>query len=208
MDFHTISYSYADIFNEEIIMSKSVKWILGIVFFIGLFIYIYVSTYNSIVRLDENVTTQHANISVQLERRADLIPNLLSTVKAYASHETEIFENLAKSREKLLAASSIDEQAEADAQMTSALGRLFAISEAYPDLKANTNFIRLQDELAGTENRIAVSRRDYNMAVQMYNSAIRVFPGVLIANFTGFTSAKHFEAREGVEAVPAINFDL
>ncbi len=192
-------------------MSTAVKWILGIlgaiVLTIILIVSIIISTYNNIIRLDEAVTTQHSNISVQLERRADLIPNLINTVKGYASHETEIFENLAKSRENLMSANTIDEQAEADAQVTSALGRLFAISEAYPDLKANTTFIRLQDELAGTENRIAVSRRDYNTATQNYNSAIKVFPGVIIARFIGSEEAVYFEATEGSEALPDVNFE-
>ncbi len=191
-------------------MSTAVKWILGILLSIVLIVILFISTvigtYNSLVKLSETVKGQHSNISVQLERRADLIPNLINTVKGYATHETELFENLAKSRQMLLSAGNIQEQANADIQMSSALGRLFAISEAYPELKANTNFIRLQDELAGTENRIAVARRDYNIATKEYNSAIQVFPGVIIATYFGYEDKAYFEASEGAENVPTVEF--
>ncbi len=190
-------------------MSRSTKWILGLfVLFLVMISTTIINSYNNIVRLDESVSTQHSNISVQLERRADLIPNLITTVEAYASHEIDIFENLAKSRENLLKANTITEQAEADLQMTSALGRLFAISETYPDLKANTNFIRLQDELASTENSIAVAKPDYNSAIQKYNSAIRTFPTVIIANFIGFKQAEYFESGKTAQTVSIIKFDF
>ncbi|MGI8496543.1 MAG: LemA family protein [Gemmatimonadaceae bacterium] len=166
--------------------------------------------YNTIQSLDEQTNSARSQIEVQLQRRADLIPNLVQTVKGYATHEETVFKEVADARARL--AGSIQthdpsQMASADAQMTGALGRLLAISEAYPQLKANENFIRLQDELTGTENRIAVSRKDYNDAARQYNTYIRTFPQALTAKATGAKSKSYFEvANAGVRETPTVDF--
>jgi LemA protein len=142
-----------------------------------------------------------------LQRRADLIPNLVETVKGYAAHEREIFTEVAASRARLLAARGPDEAAAANGQLTSALGRLLVIAEAYPQLRASENFQRLQDELAGTENRIAVERRRYNEAVRDYNRRIRSFPTSLMARMFGFEGKTYFEADASAREVPRVQFD-
>ncbi len=165
-----------------------------------------VATYNGLVNEEQKVQTQASNIETQLQRRSDLIPNLVNTVKGYASHEEEIFTALADARAKLSGATSLEEMDQANSELTSALNRLMVIVENYPDLKANENFIGLQDELAGTENRIAQARRDYNDAVQAYNVKIRRFPSNLIAGMFGFEKAELFESSEGASSVPDVNF--
>lgn len=142
-----------------------------------------------------------------LQRRADLIPNLVATVRGYASHERAIFTEVADARSRLIAARTPAEAQAGNQQLDSALGRLLAISERYPDLKANQNFIRLQDELAGTENRIAVERKRYNDVVRDYNTRIRRFPTNLIASATGFSSKPYFEAEAGARQAPKVQFD-
>lgn len=164
------------------------------------------SSYNSLVTLSENVDSQWSQVENQLQRRADLIPNLVETVKGYAQHEEEIFKSVSEARSRLLNAQGVEESAQANAQLTGALGRLLAIAEAYPQLRANENFIRLQDELAGTENRIATARRDYNQAVQAYNTKIKRFPTVIFARILGFESREYFQADEGAQQVPQVNF--
>jgi LemA protein len=165
-----------------------------------------VSRYNSFVRANEAIDGAWAQVENVLQRRADLIPNLVETVKGYAAHETAIFTAVAEARSKLLAAKGPAEAAEANAGMTSALGRLLAISEQYPDLKANENFVRLQDELAGTENRIAVERKRYNDAVLAYNSSIKQFPGNALAGLFGFDKRDYFEAEPQAKEVPKVKF--
>lgn len=165
-----------------------------------------VATYNGLVNEEQKVQTQASNIETQLQRRSDLIPNLVNTVKGYASHEEEIFTALADARAKLSGATSLEEMDQANSELTSALNRLMVIVENYPDLKANENFIGLQDELAGTENRIAQARRDYNDAVQAYNVKIRRFPSNLIAGMFGFEKAELFESSEGASSVPDVSF--
>ena len=145
-----------------------------------------------------------SQIDVQLQRRHDLIPNLVATVKEYAAHEEEVFASVAEARSKLAGAASISEMAEADAELSSALSRLLAIAEAYPELKANQNFINLQDELAGTENRIATARRDYNQTARSYNTSIRRFPTNIIAGMFGFESVDYFEASEAGRETPDV----
>lgn len=135
-----------------------------------------ISAYNRLVELEQNVEGRWAQVENQLQRRADLIPNLVETVKGYASHEQQVFADVAEARSRLLAARTPEDQMEANASLDSALGRLLAISEAYPELKADTSFIRLQDELAGTENRIATERMRFNESVQTWNTTIRRFP--------------------------------
>ncbi len=165
--------------------------------------------YNNIQRLDEQASAAQAQIEVQLQRRADLIPNLVATVKGYAAHEEEVFNNVAQARSRLLNAvqsKDPEQMANADQQMTGALGRLLAISEAYPNLKADENFLRLQDELTGTENRVAVARSDYNDAVRSYNAYIRQFPAVLTAKVIHAKQLKYFQATEQATQVPKVDF--
>ncbi len=166
--------------------------------------------YNSIQSMDENAAAAQKQIAVQLQRRADLVPNLVETVKGYAAHEAEVFEKVAQARAGLAGAVSggkIGEMADANQQMTGALGRLLAISENYPTLKSDQNFLRLQDELTGTENRIAVSRTDYNGAVQAYNEYIRKFPQVMTAKVIGSKAREYFDVTNpGAREVPKVDF--
>jgi LemA protein len=165
--------------------------------------------YNRIQQLDEQAGAAKQQISVQLQRRADLVPNLVNTVKGYAAHEEAVFTNVANARAGLAGAIKAGDPAQmatANAQLTGALGRLIAIAEAYPQLKADQGFLRLQDELAGTENRIATSRNDYNQAVQVYNTYIRTFPQALTAKVTGAGPRTYFEAAPGSETAPQVDF--
>jgi LemA protein len=165
--------------------------------------------YNQIQQYDENAQQAKQQISVQLQRRADLVPNLVNTVKGYAQHEEAVFTQVAQARAGLAGAIQTGDpgqMATANNQLTGALGRLLAISEAYPQLKADQGFLRLQDELTGTENRIATSRNDYNQAVQSYNTYIRTFPQALTAKVTGAKPRTYFEAAAGTEAPPAVDF--
>jgi LemA protein len=165
--------------------------------------------YNQIQQMDENAQQAKQQISVQLQRRADLVPNLVNTVKGYAQHEDAVFTKVAQARAGLAGAIQTGDpgqMATANNQLTGALGRLLAISEAYPQLKADQGFLRLQDELTGTENRIATSRNDYNQAVQSYNTYIRTFPQALTAKVIGSKPRTYFEAAAGTEAPPVVDF--
>ena len=167
----------------------------------------YVSRRNQMVALKENVQQAWSQVDVVIQRRADLVPNLVATVKGYATHEQEIFENVAKARSALAGAQTPASRIAANEQLTGALGRLLAIVENYPDLKANENFLRLQDELAGTENRIAVERRRYNQSVQAYNTYIQLFPNNLVASIMGFQrNDAYFKAEEAARTVPKVDF--
>jgi LemA protein len=165
--------------------------------------------YNQIQRYDENAQQAKQQISVQLQRRADLVPNLVNTVKGYAQHEEAVFTQVAQARAGLAGAIQTgdpQQMATANGQLTGALGRLLAIAEAYPQLKADQGFLRLQDELTGTENRIATSRNDYNQAVQSYNTYIRTFPQAITAKVIGAKPRTYFEAAPGSEAPPKVDF--
>src|SRR5690349_18176587 len=165
--------------------------------------------YNTIQTMDESAAASKKQIEVQLQRRADLIPNLVETVKGYAKQEVTIFTAVAEARAKLAGAvqgGNVGEMATANDAMTGALGRLLAITENYPQLKSDQNFLRLQDELAGTENRIAVARTDYNNAVRDYNAYIRKFPAVLTAKVTGAKARDYFEASAAAQTAPAVKF--
>ena len=164
----------------------------------------FVLGYNRIVRLRNEVGTGWANIDVQLERRADLIPNLVETVKAYAAHEREVFERVTEARVALQQAGSPRAAAEADGMLGLALGRLFAVAEAYPELKASANFLRLQDDLTDTEDKISAARRYYNATVMRYNTAIQSVPGVFYARPAGFTASEFFDAGDDAQAVPQV----
>ena len=184
-------------------------WIvLGIIILVAVILIGYgVSSYNNLVTANENIDAKWSQVENNLQRRADLIPNLVSTVKGYAAHEQEIFTAIAEARSKLIGAKGVDEAAEANNELSSALSRLLAISEAYPTLKADANFRALQDELAGTENRIAVARKDYNEAVQTYNSSVKRFPRSIIAGMFGFGPREYFEADESSKTVPKVEFN-
>ncbi len=163
-----------------------------------------ISIRNGLIDRDENVRKGWSQIDAQLQRRADLIPNLVGTVKGYAAHEEKIFTEVADARSRLLAAQGPAAKAEASGALQGALGRLLAIAENYPQLKASENFIRLQDELAGTENRIAVARTRYNDLVKDFNAAIRKFPGSLFAPGLDFKAAEYFQPPAGHEAVAKV----
>jgi LemA protein len=167
----------------------------------------YVSTKNKIVQLDEQVKSNWAQVDVVVQRRADLIPNLVETVKGFAAHEETVFGDIAKARAALLSAKTPEEKIAANGQLDGALGRLLAIVENYPQLKSNENFLRLQDELAGTENRIAVERKRYNDSVQAYNTFIRQFPNSIFASWAGFKpNDAYFKASEGSREAPKVQF--
>jgi LemA protein len=163
-------------------------------------------SYNRFVSQEEAIKAQWAQVENQLQRRNDLIPNLVETVKGYASHEEGVFKEIADSRSKLLAAKSPEETIQAANQQTSALGRLLAVVENYPNLKANEQFNRLMDELSGTENRIAVERMRYNQRVQEYETARRQFPANLTAKLFGFKEYPFFQAPPEAKQVPKVNF--
>jgi LemA protein len=161
--------------------------------------------YNRIQSLDEQASAAQSSIEVQLQRRADLIPNLVNTVKGYAQHEEEVFTKVAEARSGLVNAiqsHDAEQMANANANLSTQLGRLMVSVEAYPQLKADQGFLRLQDELTGTENRIAVSRNDYNQAVNAYNAYIRQFPTVITAKMTGAKQRKYFTANASAAGEP------
>jgi LemA protein len=161
--------------------------------------------YNRLVRLRNEADTGWANIDVQLERRGDLIPNLVETVKGYAAHERGVFEEVTKARTALQQASTPAAAGEANDVLTAALGRLFAVAEAYPELRASENFLRLQDELTDTEDKISAARRYYNSTVMHYNTGIQSLPWVLVARVLGFREKEFFSA-EGDTATPQFSF--
>ena len=166
-----------------------------------------VLTYNGLVRLRNGVKNAWAQIDVQLRRRYDLIPNLVETVKGYAAHEKETFENVVKARQAGIDASNIKEQGQAENMITGALRQLFALSEAYPDLKANTNFLSLQEELASTENKIGFARQYYNDAVQTFNTRQQMFPANMVARMMGFEPSDFFELEEAeMREAPKVEF--
>jgi LemA protein len=163
-------------------------------------------SYNTFVSQEESVKTQWGQVQNELQRRNDLIPNLVETVKGYAQHEESVYKDIADARSRLLAAKSPEETIQAANQQSSALGRLLAVVENYPQLRANEQFNRLSDELAGTENRIAVERMRYNQRVQEYNTSRRQFPGNLTAKMFGFKEYPLFEAPAEAKQVPKVNF--
>ncbi|MFC1733090.1 LemA family protein [candidate division KSB1 bacterium] len=164
------------------------------------------SSYNDLVVLDEDTQTAWAQVETVLQRRYDLIPNLIETVKGFAQQEREVLTQVTEARSRVGQAQTPEQQITANNQLSGALGRLLLVVERYPELKSNQNFIRLQDELAGTENRIAVERRRYNEAVGVFNQKTRSFPTVVIAGMFGFSPKTRFEADTGAENAPRVDF--
>ena len=193
---------------------KVIIWIAVAVVILGCFVWVK-NAYNSLVTSDENAQSAWSQVENVYQRRADLIPNLVATVKGYAAHESETLENVVAARAKAtqvtidpanLSAEEIAKYNEAQGELGNALGRLLLIQENYPDLKANQNFRDLQAQLEGTENRIATERMKFNQAVQNYNTAIRRFPSNIIASMFGFEKKGYFEANSGAENAPKVEF--
>lgn len=178
--------------------------IIVILVLIGVFWF--VGQQNSLITLEESVDAAWSEIDNQLQRRSDLIPNLVATVRGFAEQEEEIFTQIADARARLAGAQSVGETAESYGELESALSRLLVVVENYPQLQSNQNFIQLQDELAGTENRIAVARRRYNESVQRFNTRIRLFPTRIVANRLGLEQREYFEIDERARDVPTVDF--
>lgn len=189
--------------SKEEIMNIALLIILGIVVLLLLYV---MMTYNGLVRLRNRVKDQWAQIEVLLKRRADLIPNLVETVKGYASHEKETLENVITARNKAVSATTTKEEMEASGELTQALSRLLAITEAYPDLKANTNFMDFQQNLKETEDKISFSRQFYNDTVLKYKDKIEMFPSNVVASLFRFKQEPFFETDEQDRAVPKVEF--
>ncbi|RSK34882.1 LemA family protein [Bhargavaea beijingensis] len=187
-------------------MRKMTGPLLIIVGILVVLVVMLVPKYNSFVNQEEDVNQAYSQIENQLQRRMDLIPNLVETAKGYAKHEEEVFTDIADARSRLAGAGSPEEQANANEELTGALSRLLVVAENYPDLKANENFRQLMDELAGTENRLAVARMDYNEAATQFNRNVRSFPGNLVAGIFGFDQKEYFEASEAAREVPKVDF--
>ncbi len=189
------------------------KWIwIGVVAVVVIFLY---ATYNGFVNKEEGLKSAWSNVETQYQRRADLIPNLVNTVKGYAAHESQTLNEVTEARARAtsinlsaddLTPEKLQQFQQAQAQVRSALGRLIAVSESYPDLKANQNFLELQAQLEGTENRIAVARKDFNDVAQKYNVSVRRFPANLVARMFGFEQKPYFESAEGTETAPQVAF--
>lgn len=179
-------------------------FVLGI---IALVIIVYVwFTYNNLIVLQQRIKEASSQIDVQLKRRTDLIPNLVETVKGYAKHEKDVFEDVTKARSSLMKATSLEDKAKANNQITEALKSIFAVAEAYPDLKASQNFLSLQEELSDTENKISYSRQFYNSNVLAFNTAIKQFPGNIFAKQFGFSESEFFAATEEEKKVVNVKF--
>lgn len=190
-------------------MSKSLIVIIALLLIALLSFGKYMSVRNSLVSKNEAVKSAWSQVDVVLQRRADLIPNLVETVKGYAKQEQTVFGDIAKARSALLSAGTPEGRIAANQQLDGALGRLLAIAENYPQLKSNENFLRLQDELAGTENRIAVERKRYNDTLQEYNTYVQQFPNNIFAQWAGFKpNNAYFAAAQGSREVPKVNFSM
>ncbi len=186
---------------------KIVLIVLGIILLLGFITFNWVRTgYDNVIAMDENITGKWAQVENQLKRRYDLIPNLIETVKGYASHEKELFKHIADARTQYFQAKDVKGKIQASNQLEGVLSRLLLLREAYPDLKANQSFLKLQDSLEGTENRIAVERKRYNEAVQLLNTYIRTFFGRFFASLVGVTAAEYYEIPETEKEVPKVEF--
>ena len=188
-------------------MKNGIKVLIAVIAVVVVIIGIFAGGYNSLVKAQTAVETKQADIQTQLQRRADLIPNFVSTVKGYSKYEQETLTAVTEARAKISKASDAQSLSQANDELDKAISVwVNAVTEAYPDLKANQNYIALQDELAGTENRIAVARKDYNEAVQSYNTMIKTFPKNILAGMFGFEKAEFFTASESSQTVPNVEF--
>lgn len=188
-------------------MKNGMKVLIAVIAAVVVIIGIFAGGYNSLVKAQTAVETKQADIQTQLQRRADLIPNFVSTVKGYSKYEQETLTAITEARAKVSKASDAQSLSQANDELDKAISVwVNAVTEAYPDLKANQNYIALQDELAGTENRIAVARKDYNEAVQSYNTMIKTFPKNILAGMFGFEKADFFTASESSQTVPNVEF--
>ena len=191
-------------------MKSNSKVLLGLGAIVLVIAFWFFGTMNNLVSMKEEVNSQQSQVETTLQRRSDLIPNLVATVKGYANHEEKVFTDIADARSKLAGSidnGDIESISEANNALNSALSRLLAISENYPDLKASEQFTALQDELAGTENRIAVARQHYNEKVKSYNTAVKSFPTSIVAGIGGYHTEQYFEADESAKNVPTVSFD-
>lgn len=187
-------------------MNKSTLILIGVVVVLGLLGMTLMSSYNGLVAQQEQVNGKWSQIENMLQRRADLIPNLVNTVKGFAAQEKSVIDSVTSARAKLAGAQGPAAKGAANSELSSALSRLLVVVENYPQLKSDRTFIGLMDELSGTENRIAVARRDYNGAVQVYNTSIRTFPKSILAGVFGFGPKEYFRAEEGAKQVPQVKF--
>ena len=187
-------------------MKKSIIILIVIVALIAVVGFGLAGSYNSLAALREDVNSSMSVIDVQLKRRADLIPNLVNTVKGFAAHETEAIQNVSDARSRLAGAGTMSEKAAADSELSGALSRLLMVVENYPDLKADANFRQLSDELAGTENRISTARIDYNNKAKEFNSRIARFPTNILAGMFGFEKFSYFEASDADKETPTVDF--
>ena len=196
-------------------MKKSTIILLSVIGLIAVLVLWGMSTYNGLISLREDVNSQWSNVESQYQRRSDLIPNLVATVKGYATHESSTLEGVVAARAKAtqvtidpakLTPEKLQEYQAAQGQVSSALGKLLMITENYPDLKANQNFLELQAQLEGTENRISVERNRFNEVAQSYNTTIRRFPTVILSGMFGFDKKPYFEAEKGTDKAPAVKF--
>ncbi len=185
-------------------MKKGLIAVIAVLVVVAIIAGVCVSNYNSLITMREEVYSAESNIDTYLQRRADLIPNVVATVKSYAEHESEVYSNIAAARQKLVNASTIGEKAEANNELTAALQGLNIVVENYPQLKADATYIALMDELEGSENRIATARKDYNDAAEEYNKAIIKFPANIFAGIFNLEKAEYFEADEGADKAPDV----
>jgi LemA protein len=192
--------------KESVQMKKSYLGIGIVVAIIVILVITIMSSYNGFVNSEENVDQSYAQIETQLQRRMDLIPNLVNTVEGYASHEKEVLTEISDARARLAGANTPEETATADAELSGALSRLLVVVENYPTLKADQQFTQLMDELSGTENRIAVARKDYKDQVAAFNKKAKAFPGVIVANLTGFDEKEYYQADPSAQKAPEVDF--
>ena len=185
---------------------KKMKYLIGIIVFLFLLVSPVIGTYNGLQNQDEKVNSAYAQVDNQLKRRNDLIPNLVNVTKGYAKHESKVFTDIADARAKLGGAKTVEETSKANGELSSALSRLLMVAENYPQLKADKQFIQLSDELAGTENRIAVARMDYNNEVKKLNSKLRTFPTNIVGGMFNIEKREYFETAEAEKVTPKVEF--
>ncbi|GGA43604.1 LemA family protein [Psychrobacillus lasiicapitis] len=188
-------------------MKKFLGPLVIIIAIIAIIAVVLFSSKNGFVDAEEDVNKAYAQVENQLQRRLDLIPNLVNTVKGFASHEKEVLSNIADARSKLAGATTPEDQAAANDQLSGALSRLLVVVENYPELKADANFRQLMDELAGTENRLSVARQDYNAVVSDYNKKVKRMPGSIVASIFGFDEKEYFKADAAAQDAPVVDFE-